>query len=111
VEDAGTILPGEQVEVVAGEGLQPVLIDSRSAEVWGQIDHLDGEWIEVQLFDGPTLPALLGNGGLFNVTFPEIPSDGAGQVRYQTEVDYAEVTFHRYWKTEEYLIYLPLIIR
>jgi len=109
VDDAGTILPGEQVEVVAGEGLQPVLIDvptpftveasSASNEVWGQIDHLDGEWIAIDLFGGPSIPTQTDNDGLFNVPFPDIPRDGEGQVRYDTDVDFAEVTFHRYWKT------------
>jgi hypothetical protein len=35
---------------------------------------------------------------MFNATLPDIPRDGEGQVIYITQVDFAEVVFHRYWK-------------
>jgi hypothetical protein len=114
VDNAGTILPGEVVIVEAGEGLLPVEITIptpftataswRSDDAWGQIDHLDNEWIEVDLFGGPTMLTQTGNDGTFNVTFPDIPLDSHGQVIYFTWVDYAEVVFHRHWKTMDLMI-------
>jgi uncharacterized repeat protein (TIGR01451 family) len=103
--DSGQVLPGDWIEVVAGAGVQPVSInvpepftadaDSGGDQVWGQIDHLDSEWIEVELYDGPIISGQTDGDGNYSVFFSDFPRGGAGEVRYDTQVDFAQVIFHR----------------
>jgi uncharacterized repeat protein (TIGR01451 family) len=106
--------PGDVVTIAAGAALQPVVIhvpdpfdaaaSSITETVWGQIDALDHEWVEVDLYDGPTQDAQTDGSGNYSATFPDIPRGGQGQVRYNTEIDYADVTFHRRFQTSDLII-------
>jgi uncharacterized repeat protein (TIGR01451 family) len=103
------LLPGETITVTADAGLSPVIIEipdpfdtqasSLTEEVWGQVDHLDSEGIEVDLYGGPTLETETDGSGFFSVFFADIPRGGEGEVRYATTVDYSEVVFHRSFRT------------
>ena len=111
VDNAGLLEPGDMITVSAGAGLQPVAItipdpfdaeaSSITDQVWGQIDHLDGEWIEVDMYGGPTISSQTDGNGVIDVAFIDIPPGAEGVVRYATEVDYAEVVFHRYWRSPD----------
>ncbi|MFN2165322.1 MAG: hypothetical protein ACK2U9_03590, partial [Anaerolineae bacterium] len=89
------ILPGDLITVQAGAGALPVEIlvpdpfdveaSSQTGLVWGQIDHLDGEIIEVDLNRGPRLEVPTGD-GMFEATFSGIPRGGRGEVRYATQI-------------------------
>ena len=112
--DSGPVLPGDSVVVEAGAGMQPVVIDvpnpftadadSGSDEVWGQIDHLDQEWIEVDLYDGPPKSVQTDGLGNYSVLFPDLPRGGTGEVRYNAEIEYAEVTFHRAFRAPDLVL-------
>jgi uncharacterized repeat protein (TIGR01451 family) len=111
-----SFLPGDVVTIAAGAGIQPVVIeipdpfdvtaDSNTDTVWGQIDALDREWIEVDLDDGPTQDVQTDGSGNFSATFPNIPRGGQGEVRYRTEIDYADVTFHRHFQTLDLILHV-----
>jgi uncharacterized repeat protein (TIGR01451 family) len=112
--DSGEVWAGDSVVVVAGAGVQPVAIDvpdpftaeadSSSGEVWGQVDHLDGDWIEVDLHDGPTKSVQTDGSGNYSASFPDIPRGGTGEVRYETEIDHADVTFHRGFRAPDLIL-------
>jgi uncharacterized repeat protein (TIGR01451 family) len=107
-------MPGDTITVEAGAGIQPVVIhvpdpfdataDSNTDEVSGQIDALDHEWIEVDLSGGPTLDVQTDGSGNFSATFPDVPRGGDGEVRYRTEIDYADVTFHRRFQSLDLIL-------
>jgi len=100
----GPILAGDTITVTAGAGI-PVVIavpdpivataDSDTDLVWGQIDHLDGEPVEVALDQAGTLLVTTDNNGSFAATFPNIPHGDQGEVRYSTMIDWANIVFHR----------------
>ncbi|MBL7199282.1 MAG: PKD domain-containing protein, partial [Anaerolineae bacterium] len=106
--------PGDVITVEAGVGNQPLVIEvpvpfdadasSITDEVWGQVDHLDSEWVEVSLDGGPTLAAQTDVSGYFTATFPDVPRGGRGEVRYRTEVDYTAVTFHRSFQSPDLIL-------
>jgi hypothetical protein len=99
------------VVITAGEGLQPVEFEvpdpfdvgasSITDRVWGQVDHLDGVWIDVDAYYGPSIPTQTDNDGNFDISFLDIPRGGDGEVRYRTLVDYTDVIFHRYWRSPD----------
>ena len=102
------ILPGDTVTVAAGAGTQPVTIivpdpfisaaSSVTDTVWGQVDALDHESLEVDLNGGPTQLVQTDDSGNYTTTFADIPNDGNGETRYNTSIDYADVIFHHYWQ-------------
>ena len=106
--------PGDVVTITAGAATQPVIIEipdpfdasasSITETVWGQIGALDHEWVTVELNDGPKQDAQTDGSGNYSATFPDIPRGGQGQVRYNTEIDYADVTFHRSFQTQDLII-------
>ena len=114
IEDAGPIWPGDQVTVVAGAGLMPVTFtvpdpfsaqaDSDTDQVWGQIDHLDQEWVEVDLDGGPNNDVQTDDNGNYVTTFPDIARNGRGEVRYYEWVNYAEVRYHKAFRTQDLII-------
>jgi len=111
VDNAEPLEAGDIITVSAGAGLQPVAItipdpfdaeaSSITDQVWGQIDHLDSEWIEVDMYGGPTISSQTDGNGFFDVAFIDVPRGGEGEVLYETEVDYTEVVFHRYWRSAD----------
>ncbi|MGD9100458.1 MAG: hypothetical protein PVF45_08255, partial [Anaerolineae bacterium] len=106
--------PGDTVVVAAGAGSQPVVIeipdpfyataDSSADIVWGQIDALDHEWVEVQPENSSPQSVQTDGSGNFSATFPDIARGGRGEVRYRTEIDYADVTFHRGYQTTDLVL-------
>jgi uncharacterized repeat protein (TIGR01451 family) len=112
--DSGPVLPGDSVVVEAGAAMQPVVIvvpnpftahaDSGSDEVWGQIDHLDGEGIEVELYDGPIKSVQTDGDGNYSASFLDFPRGGTGEVRYDTSIDYTKVVFHRAFRAPDLVL-------
>ncbi|MFN2168532.1 MAG: hypothetical protein ACK2U9_20035, partial [Anaerolineae bacterium] len=102
-------LPGDTVIVTAGGGQAPVTLhipepfdalgDSDTDRVQGQIDDLDYAYIEVGLDGGATLPEWTDENGFFDVSLPDIPYGGSGEVRYSEQVDWTNVVYHRGWRT------------
>lgn len=114
IEDAGPVWPGEIVTMTADEGLMPVIFtvpipftteaDSDLDQVWGQIDHLDNEPVEVDLYGSGGPQVWTDENGNFNAELPDIPRGGAGEVRYHTVVNNAEVTYHNEWRSNDLII-------
>jgi len=112
--DVGPIWPGDVVTATAGAATLPIEIqvpdpftagaDSTAHLVWGQIDTLDQEWVEVDLSGVPILDAQTDGNGNYSAVFPEFPRGGAGEVRYTTEVDYAVVIFHRGFRSPDLVL-------
>ena len=102
--DVGPILAGDAITLDAGAGA-PVVIDIPTPitatadtdinQVWGQIDHLDGESVEAELNTVGTLQVTTDNNGNFVANFPDIPNGEQGEVRYPTVINWANVVFHR----------------
>jgi uncharacterized repeat protein (TIGR01451 family) len=69
--------------------------------VWGQIATLEHEEIDVDLQNGPTREVWTDDSGNYSVTFDDVPRVGRGEVRYETDFTYAEVTFHRDFQTPD----------
>jgi uncharacterized repeat protein (TIGR01451 family) len=108
--------PGDVVTVAAGEGILPVVIeipdpfdataDSNTDMVWGQVDALDHEWVTVDLYGDPTQDVQTDSSGHFTATFPDISRGDQGEVVYETEIDYAEVDFHRHFQTLDLILHV-----
>jgi uncharacterized repeat protein (TIGR01451 family) len=105
---------GDTVTVAAGAGTQPVVIaipdpfsaqaDSAADEVSGQIDALDHEWIEVELYDTGTQMVQTDGSGAFSVMFPDIRRADQGDTRYATMISGANVTFHGLFRTMDLIM-------
>ncbi|MBN1921679.1 MAG: DUF11 domain-containing protein [Anaerolineae bacterium] len=99
-----TFDPGDVVTITAGAGLMPVIIhvpdpftgysSSITDTVWGQIDHLDHETVQVDLWGFPQQQVQTDAQGHYSATYPDIPRGAQGDVGYWTEVNYAWVGFH-----------------
>jgi uncharacterized repeat protein (TIGR01451 family) len=106
--------PGDTVTVAAGAGTHPVVIEipdpftarasSITDTVWGKIDWLDHESVNVGLDDGPDKEVQTDGSGHYAVTFADVPRGGRGWVEYSTMVNYAEIDFHRGFQTPDLLI-------
>jgi len=105
---------GDVLTVAAGAGVQPVVIhipdpfwafaSSADDNVWGWIDALDHEEVTVDLEEGPQRDVLTDEIGRYNAVFGDVPRGGRGEVRYRTMVDYADVTFHRAFQTDDLVV-------
>lgn len=99
-----TFDPGDVVTITAGAGLMPVVIhvpdpftgytSSSTDEIWGQIDALDHETVQVDLWGFPQQRVQTDGQGHYSATYPDIPHGAQGDVGYWTEIDYAWVGFH-----------------
>ncbi len=99
-----TFDPGDIVTVTAGAGTHPVIItipapftgyiNSNANTVWGQIDALDHQPVQVSLWNFPPQWTETDNQGHYSVAFSDIPHGAQGDVNYNTEMDYARVGFH-----------------
>ena len=108
------IAPGDTITISAGSGTLPVVMtmpdpftadaSSITDTVWGQIDHLDHGWVEVDLYDGPTQEVQTDGNGRYSTTFADIARGGQGEVRYRTEIAYADVTFHRHFQSADLIM-------
>ena len=85
--------PGDVVTAASGEGTHPVVItipapftayaSSITDTVWGQIDALDHEQVNVSLDDGPYQNVQTDGSGNYSATFSDVPRGGRGWVNYQ----------------------------
>jgi len=108
--DVGPILGGDTITVTVGAGI-PVVIgvptpitataDSATNLVWGQIDHLDREPVEVELLGGPLRLVHTDNNGAFTADFPDVPRGARGEARYRTVNDSTPTTIHRRFYTSD----------
>ncbi len=100
-----TFDPGDTVTVTAGAGTHPVIvvipapftgyINSSANIVWGQIDALDHQPVQVALWNFPEQWTETDAQGHYTFTVPfDIPHGAQGDVGYWTEIDYARVGFH-----------------
>lgn len=99
-----TFDPGDVITITAGAGLLPVVIhvpdpftgysSSITDTVWGQIDHLDHETVQVDLWGFPQQQVETDAQGHYRADYPDIPRGAQGDVGYWTEIDYAWVGFH-----------------
>jgi uncharacterized repeat protein (TIGR01451 family) len=113
-QEGSSIQPGDTVTVTAGNGTLPVVIDvpapfdvqadSIIDRVWGRIDSLGQQAIEVDLYDYLTSMAQTDSSGYFTRTFADVPRGGNGEVRYYTTVDNADVVFHRDFQSPDLIL-------
>ncbi|HDQ72733.1 MAG TPA: hypothetical protein ENN19_11660, partial [Chloroflexi bacterium] len=106
-----TFDPGDIVTVLAGAGTQLVVItipdpftayaSSITNTVWGQIDALDHEHVEVQLWGFPSRWTTTDDNGHYSLMFPNVPRGAQGDVSYWTEIDYAWVGFLSRFQTPD----------
>ncbi|MEJ5311947.1 MAG: PKD domain-containing protein [Anaerolineae bacterium] len=99
-----TFDPGDVITVTAGAGLHPVVItipdpftgqiSSISDMVWGQIDALDHEIVQVDLWGFPTQRVETDDQGHYSASYPDIPHGAQGDVGYWAEINYAWIGFH-----------------
>ncbi|MDT8382349.1 MAG: hypothetical protein RQ728_08865 [Brevefilum sp.] len=112
IDEPLDLYPGDIITVTAGEGLSPVVIqipdpltahaDSSTDEVWGQIDHLDTEMVEVHgNWEGGYQEIYTDSIGNYSVIYPDIPKGADGYVRYLTMVEWSHVRFHQYFRTPD----------
>jgi uncharacterized repeat protein (TIGR01451 family) len=113
-QDGTSIDAGDTITVMAGNATLPVIIhvpapfdvqaDSITDRVWGQIDSLDHQLIEVALYDYLDKNAQTDSSGYFTRTFPDVPRGGNGEVRYRTTIDQTEVVFHRDYQSPDLIL-------
>lgn len=99
-----TFDPGDVIAVTAGAGLHPVIIaipdpftgyiNSDANTVWGQIDALDHQQINIDLWSFPPQWVETDNQGHYSATYSDIPHGAEGDVGYWADIDYARVGFH-----------------
>jgi len=105
VEASDPFLPGDVITVSAGAGALPVVIpipdpfsayaSSITETVWGQIDALDHQPVQVAPWGFPSQWVQTDEHGNYAATYADVPRGAAGDVNYYTTVDYAQVGFHR----------------
>ena len=109
------INPGDVFTVTAGAGLNPVTLqipDPLTAEassttntVWGQIDHLDHELVEVLGNWSSGFQSVTTDGdGHYSATYAELPNGGDGIVTYYSLVNYANVYYSKHFRTLDLIL-------
>ncbi len=114
IEFGDGFMPGEVITVAAGAGLQPVVIyiptpftadaSSITDMVWGQIDALDHEMVEIDLWGFPQQHVQTDGSGNYGATFADVPRGAQGDVNYYATVDYTQVGFHRRFQSPDLLM-------
>ena len=106
VPNPGPLCPGHSVLVTAGGGSKPVAItipspfearqDAAAATIFGRVDSLDSELVEAEPPGGyRSRFGYTSSSGDYEIPFEHFPDEPGGVVRYRTQIDYAQVTFHR----------------
>ncbi len=106
LENVGQLNPGDTVTVTAGAGNLPVIInipdpftvnvDSGAGTVSGQIGGWDEQAVEVHgEWDDGYEEVSSGPVGNFTATYDNMPRGSQGYVLINTEVNYADVYYHR----------------
>ena len=112
IDESIALTPGDEITVTAGDGLLPVVIlipdpltayaDSSTEEVWGQIDHLDIEMVDVNgNWEEGYQEVYTDSNGNYSAIYPDIPNGGDGYVHYYTMRDWAHVNFNQYFRTPD----------
>ena len=115
IDDIGPLWPGDTFTVTAGAGLLPVVIqipapftaeaDSRTNQVTGQIGVPSGSYLRVENYGyGIGMDAFVDDSGYYTATFFDIPRGGEGHVRYETNIAFAQVVFHRRFASPDLVI-------
>jgi uncharacterized repeat protein (TIGR01451 family) len=115
MDDVGFIYPGDTVIVEAGSGIMPVVIevpdpftaeaDSAADTVSGQIGGWTNEMVEVHGgWPGGYREVETDASGYYTATYGDVPRGAQGYVRYVTEIDYANVIFHRSFQTLDLIL-------
>ncbi len=115
IDNAGMITPGDTITVEAGSGRLPVIFgvpnpfsaqaSSASGAVWGQVGGAANKTVEVygNWPDGyQAVPADVT--GAYSATYAAIPRGGDGNIRYLTQVSYADVIFHRAFQSPDLML-------
>lgn len=100
-----TFDPGKTVTITAGAGQHPVVItipdpftgqiSTASDTVWGQIDSLDHQQVQVEMWGFPTQWTVTDDQGHYSITLPfDIPHGAQGDIGYWARINYAQVGFH-----------------
>jgi hypothetical protein len=120
IENAGLVMPGDTLTVEIDSGLYPVTInvpvpftaqgDSINAEVFGQIDSLNEEWVEAHLAGGPSKSGFTDPSDNYSLTFPAYPNQAEGYVRYSTAINFAEVHYYIDFR-DNYHVYMPIVMK
>jgi uncharacterized repeat protein (TIGR01451 family) len=106
IGDVGPIHPGDIVIVESGLGLLPVIVeipDPLDANASSSADTVSGQvggWLEDRLEIHGNWPdsyqeVLTDGSGNFLASYDDVPPRADGYIRFQTQIDFAEVTFHR----------------
>jgi uncharacterized repeat protein (TIGR01451 family) len=111
-----TFDPGDTVTVTAGAGTHPVVIiipdpftgyaSSITDTVWGQIDALDHEPVNIDLWNVAQRWIETDASGHYSATFADVPRGAQGDVNYYTTIDYAQVGFHHHFQTPEPILWV-----
>lgn len=114
VGTSSSLQPGDLITVAAGLGQLPVVIsvpdpftvqaDSGTDTVWGQIDSLNKQSVQVALYGYPGTSVQTDEHGNFVAAFADIPPAGNGEVGYETTIDYARVYFHYRFQADDLLL-------
>jgi len=112
IDSVAELHPGDALTVRAGEGKLPVeiivpqpftaLADSQQKKVWGQVDSVAGETVNLSgYWSGGGRDVLTDATGHYTATFAEMPRGAQGDMRYETGIDYARVDFHRVFRSPD----------
>lgn len=113
--EIGPIDAGDTIVVEAGAGIMPVTIiipdpftaeaDSSADQVWGQIEGWTNQQLQIHGgWPGGYQEVTTDASGYYTATYSDVPRGARGYVRYETEIDYAEVIFHRRFQAPDLLI-------
>ena len=115
IDDVGLVDPGDTITVEAGSGIMPVIIhvpdpftaeaDSTADTVSGQIGGWTNEMVEVYGdWSGGYKEVPTDGSGYYTATYGNVPRGGDGYVRYVTEINYANVIYHRPFQAPDLLL-------
>jgi len=115
IDEPVELNPGEIITVTAGDGILPVVIqipdpltayaDSSTDEVWGQIDHLDTEIVDVNgNWEGGYQEIYTDSSGYYSAIYTDIPYGADGYVHYYTMAYWADINFNQYFRTPDLLL-------
>ncbi len=115
IDNVGTITPGDVITVEAGGGLLPVIFSvpdpftaqasSLTGAVWGQVGGAANKTVQVAgNWPGSYREVPTDAAGVYTATYDAMPRSGDGEVRYQTQVDYADVIFHRDFQSPDLML-------
>ncbi len=114
-ESVGRLKPGDAVTVQAGSGLLPIelvvpkpfdaSVDTDADQVSGRIDDLNTHLIEIHGdWDGGYQEVQTDSKGNFLAQYDDIPRGAEGYVRFEDEVSYASIVWHRPFRAMDLIL-------